>query len=83
MFLVDSTWVGLLLPSKDRFRPQCHLPFYLCPHQPVSFFMLEISMMLVSYFLGFILPKEETNYQLCMAIIQIIKTLILAKASVQ
>ena len=27
---------------------------------------------------GFILPKEETNYRLCMAVIQIIKTLILA-----
>ena len=32
---------------------------------------------------GVILPKEETNYQLCMAIIQIIKMLILAKAAVQ
>ena len=83
MFPIDCTWIGLLLPCKDHFRPQCRLSFYLCPHQPVSFFLLKISMTLVSYFLDFILPKEETNYQSCMVIIQIIKTLILAKASVQ
>ena len=45
--------------------------------------MLKISMTLVSNSRGFILPKEEANYQLWMAIIQIIKTLILAKATAQ
>ena len=58
-------------------------PFLPLPHQPVSFFIIKISIRLVSYFLGFILLKEETNYQLCMVIIQIIKTLILAKTFVQ
>ena len=37
---------------------------------------------LVSYFLGFILPKEEINYQLRIDIIEIRETLVLAKVSV-
>ena len=37
---------------------------------------------LVSYFLGFILPKEEINYHLRIDIIEIRETLVLAKASV-
>ena len=51
MFLIDCTWVELLLPHKDGFGPQCHLPLYLSPHQPVLFSMLKFSMALVSYFL--------------------------------
>ena len=50
-FLIVCTWVELLLPCKDRFRPQCHLPLYFCPHHSVSFFMIKMSMALVSYFL--------------------------------
>ena len=51
MFLIDCNWVELILPYKDRFWSQCHLPLYLSPHQPVSFFMLKFSMALVSSFL--------------------------------
>ena len=51
MFCINCTWVQLLLPYKDRFWPHCHLPLYLSPHQPVSFFILKFSMTLFSSFL--------------------------------
>ena len=50
MVLIDYTSIGLLLPCKDCFEPQCHLPPYLFPHHPMSFFMLKFSMTLVSSF---------------------------------
>ena len=76
MFLIDCTWVGFLLPCKD---PPPFLP--LSPSNGVIFHVKNHND-LVSYFLDVILPKEEINYQLRMDIIEIRKTLVLAKASV-
>ena len=43
--------LGLLLPCKDRFGPQCHLALYLSRHHPMSFFMLKFLTTLVLSFL--------------------------------
>ena len=37
MFLMDCTWVELLLPYKDPFRPQCHLSLNLFFNSSVIF----------------------------------------------
>ena len=48
ILLIDFTWVGLSLPCNYCFGPQCHLPLYLCSHHLVLFFMLKMSVTLVS-----------------------------------
>ena len=58
MFLSDCTWVEILLPYKDRFGSQCHLPLYLSLHQAVSFFMLNFLNNV-----GFIFPLLKYCYR--------------------
>ena len=60
MLIIDCTWFGLLLPSKDRFKPQCHLPFYLCPRHPVSF--LHVKKLNKVDFMNGYYSKQNVNF---------------------
>ena len=51
ILLINCTWIGLLLPSKNSFGPQFHLALYLFLHHPVLFFILKMLITLVSDFL--------------------------------
>ena len=60
MFLIDYAWVELLLPYKDRFRPQCHLPLYLSPSK--FMFPLRVRNEQIISYEWLLLKSEPVNY---------------------